>query len=309
MQSVANITECFRQSVDFLYDLEKVQALRKFFGGLRQDVCKIFMDANNSMDIAEILIALDKTPDDASFIPYRGRMTNGSSRDQLYMTVKPTPRQLAKLQYYHVIGTLNLCLFFDLHKNNLLCFNTDGNREYFIKRGDPADSLNDSVTGYVSRLCSLLRDCGLDTLTVQTGNGYHTWVRFAEPIDNAELQAFAEIVTKTIDKLVLAESILYTGKTDRIMLEGRIRTVTNSIHPLPSIMGQPYCEHNIENNSIRLPLTVHCNTSKFTGFIENGYFLPEKESFDRLKNYKSATMEQFIKAKGEAEVWLAKELQ
>ncbi len=309
MQSVATITEGYRQGVGFLYDLEKVQALRKFFGGLRQDVCKIFMDGNNTTDIAEILIALDKIPDDASFIPYRGRMTNGSSREQLYMTVKPTPRQLAKLQYYHVIGTLNLCLFFDLHRNNLLCFNTDGNRTHYERRGDPTDSLNKSVTGYVFRLVALLRHFGLDTLTVQTGNGYHTWVRFTEPIDNAELQAFAETVTKNIDRLVLTESIIETGKTDRIMLEGRIRTVTNVIHPLPSIMGEQYEQLNIENNSIRLPLTVHCNTSEFTGFIENGYFLPEKESLDRLKNYKSATVEQFNKAKGEAEVWLKKELQ
>ena len=169
MQSVATITEGYQQGVGFLYDLEKVQALRKFFGGLRQDVCKIFMDGNNTTDVVEILMALGKTPDDAKFIRYRGRVTNGSSKYQLYMTVKPTPRQLAKLQYYHVIGTLNLCLFFDLHKNNLLCFNTDGNRTYYEKRGDPMDSLNNSVTGYVARLVAFLRHLGLDTLTVQTG--------------------------------------------------------------------------------------------------------------------------------------------
>ena len=92
------------------------------------------------------------------------------------------------------------------------------------------------------------------------------------------------------------------------MIGGSIPALDIAIHPLPSITEKNYKRETVEKNSLRLPLTIHASTGKFTGFIENGRFLSEKESLDRLKNYKSATVEQFNKAKDQAEEWANKKL-
>ena len=208
MQSVATITEGYQQGVGFLYDLEKVQALRKFFGGLRQDVCKIIAPAKNPEAAARLLLDLRLDPDKAEYGLYHGRVPAGGERQQLSYTVTTDEKRLAQLLYYHVNGDLNVCQYFDQQKNSVLCFNIDLNRQYYDTYGDPTDEMIQTVIDYTVRLIMFLRQIGLDPLVLETGNGCHVWIRFTEPIDNAELRIFAKNVEKVVNHGVLVENLI-----------------------------------------------------------------------------------------------------
>ena len=306
------ISNYVQQTQSVARDIEHIQTLRKFYGGMRQDKCKVLMSDDDANLTAEVLLMLDKTPDDIKFVRYKGRISGGI-RGQVYFPVHPTPKQLAKAMYYHVMGDLNLCLFFDLHKNNLICFNIDGNRDYFDRIGDPTDEVNDVVTVYTQRVKMFLGNLGVDSIVTRTGNGYHIWIRFAEAIDNAELRDFATRVSEVVERVLLRELLIEYGNTDKLYLLGhKQRAIQTVIHPLPSITQQHHSGYSIERNSIRLFGTKHCNTGEFTRIYELDGILSEQQSWERFKHYQPVTMEQFRIATEGAKEWeqkLEKELQ
>lgn len=97
----------------------------------------------------------------------------------------------------HIEGAGNVCCYFDTMANNVLCFNLDVNTG--------TDTVSFEMQSTVIILRDYLRSLGMEPLIIQTGKGFHCWLRFSEPIPNRELDNFmlmAKVMTRITMKSI-----------------------------------------------------------------------------------------------------------
>lgn len=93
-------------------------------------------------------------------------------------------RKMDALLQLHVMKECNVCRYFGLEKNDVLCFNMDNNH----KRDNTAIIPEMSLALDALRECLL--DLGCEPLIVASGRGYHVWLRLDEPLENGLLYSF-----------------------------------------------------------------------------------------------------------------------
>lgn len=101
-----------------------------------------------------------------------------------YKIVDITDDRMNELLHMHVMKECNVCRYFGAEKNDVLCFNVDGNH----KASDPANIRELSLALNALRDCLLSLRC--EPFVVASGRGYHVWVRLDEPVENKLLYNF-----------------------------------------------------------------------------------------------------------------------
>ncbi len=89
-----------------------------------------------------------------------------------------------ELLQMHILKECNVCRYFGADTNDVLSFNMDNNHK----------TNNTVVTPEMSLALGTLRECllglGCEPLIIASGRGYHVWLRFDEPVENAALYKF-----------------------------------------------------------------------------------------------------------------------
>ena len=288
-------------------DVEHSLLLQEFYQHMRTDKVKILFPHVTDESAITIMKILGIHPKDGFLERYMGGFEE-ERKDQWAFTLRDiSPAQLQKLYLLHVGGKINLCLYSNLDMNSTLCFNIDINRHIYEKNGDPKGELFANTKRFTEELRNISYQLELPSITLKTGNGYHVWFRFTEPIPNENLREFASLLETCIDSIISVENY----KKGKLMFDGKPYLIY--IHPLSHyVANQDFTPMNLENNSIRLFGCQHCNTGEFTHIISmDGSPMDEADSWKYFRFYmrnRSITPEELAQAKEKATEWL-KELQ
>lgn len=155
----------------------------------------------------------------------------------------------------HLSGEINLCIYFDPHKNNIFCFNLDSFTDDRASLVAAARFIEDTLI----RLHA-------DPLVLKSGHGYHFWCRLEKARDNKEI---AEFMQNVLDVAVFEAA-----------------AQSSDVESLQCIL---YPRHNADDISIRLFGTHHSVNGRFISVVTEinteDTVLGEEESWAYFEDY------------------------
>ena len=203
------MNQIYDQALQLQRDCEHIKILQKFYAGMRSDKAKIYLYVEK--DIENVAIILKENGLDyrsESPFSYNGPTLEENELQFRFIIYDLTPKQLVKIYARHIMKDLNMCLYYDLHKNQNICLNLDMNKViYGLYDAELQAKLREAILLHLKKIIEVIRLFGMNPIVVPSGSGFHVYIRFDTPIDNIKLRKLYDKIVKTYADLMIIDNV------------------------------------------------------------------------------------------------------